>query len=477
MSINNEKQQVALTSVLAAIFLVAVKIIVGIATGSLGILSEAAHSALDLGAAVITLFAVRLADKPADADHTYGHGKIESFSALIETLLLLITCGWIIYEAVERLFFGKAIEIVNTFWGIETMVLSIVIDTSRSRALKRVAQKYKSQALEADALHFSSDVWSSLVVIGGLVCVSLGNYFNIALLTHADPIAALGVSLLVIVVSIKLGKKTIAVLLDAAPQGMIADILRDVQDTDGVLDVDTVRVRPVGAQYFIDLNVGINKNESHREVHTIVHEIRDRLTQKIPNSNIMISTYPIDSAAAEDKETYRTIKKIVDMFPICTNIHNIHVYEVSGKKHIAVHLEVRQSQSLAAAHELSHQIGQLITSALPEVADVSVTFETAPQQHIIARDVTGQRTDIIKTLEALVNRAPDKLYCHDIKIYQEGEKLTVFLHCALKANLTTEKLEKVSKNISQRIRKTFASIENIHIHVEPMEREMRESSN
>jgi cation diffusion facilitator family transporter len=447
-----------------------------IATGSLGILSEAAHSALDLGAAVITLFAVRLADKPADDDHTYGHGKIESFSALIETLLLLITCGWIIYEAVERLFLGKPTEIINTTWGIGIMVLSIIIDTSRSRALKKVAQKYNSQALEADALHFSSDVWSSLVVIVGLVFVGLGNYYNIALLSHADPIAALGVSLLVIVVSIKLGKKTIAVLLDAAPQGMIADILREVQAIKGVLDVATVRVRPVGAQYFIDLNVGINKNESHRVVYSIVHEISDRLTRKIPNSNTMISTYPIDTAAAEDKETCRVIKKIVDMFPMCTNIHNIHVYEVSGKKHIAVHIEVRESLSLEASHELSHQISQMISEALPEVVEVSVTFETAKQRHIIARDVTGQSADLVKGIEDVVNKAPDRIYCHDIKIYQEGEKLTVFLHCALKKNFATEKLEKVSKNISQRIRKTFASIENIHIHVEPMEREMRESS-
>ena len=472
MSISSEKQHVALTSVLAAIFLVTVKTIVGIATGSLGILSEAAHSALDLGAAIVTLFAVRLSDKPADADHTYGHGKIESFSALIETVLLLITCGWIIYEAAERLFFGKSIEIINTTWGIGTMVLSIIIDFSRSRALKKVAQKYKSQALEADALHFSSDVWSSLVVTIGLVCVGLGNYYNIALLSYADPIAALGVSLLVIVVSIKLGRQTIDVLLDAAPQGMIAEILREVQDIKGVLDVNTVRVRPAGAQYFIDLNVGINKNESHRVVHSIVHEIRDRLTQKIPNSNIMISTYPIDYAAEEDKETYRAIKKIVDMFPVCTNIHNIHVYEISGSTHIAVHIEVRESQSLEAAHELSHHIGRMITEALPEVADVNVTFETAPQQHIIARDVTGQSADLIKRIENLVNKAPDKLYCHDIKIYQEGEKLTVFLHCALKTNFATEKLEKVSKNISRRIRERFTSIESIHIHVEPLARKL-----
>jgi cation diffusion facilitator family transporter len=470
MSINSEKQQVAFTSVLAALFLVAVKIIVGIATGSLGILSEAAHSALDLGAAVVTLFAVQLADKPADADHPYGHGKIESFSALIETVLLLITCGWIIYEAVERLFFGRPIAIVNTTWGIGTMVLSIVIDTARSRALKRVAQKYNSQALEADALHFSSDVWSSLVVIGGLVCVGLGNYYNIALLNYADPIAALGVSLLVIVVSVRLGKQTIDVLLDAAPPGMIADILQEIRDIQGVLAIANARVRPSGATYFIDLTVGISKNESHRVVHSIVHEIRERLARKIPNSDIMISTYPIDSAAAEDQETYRAVKKIVDRFPQCTNIHNIHVYAVSGKKHIAVHIEVRESLNLEASHELSHQISRMISETLPEVVEVSVTFETAKQKHIIARDVTGQNSELIKKIEDVVNKTPDKLYCHDLKIYQEGEKLTVFLHCALKASLATEKLEKVSKNISQRIRKVLTSIESIHIHVEPLER-------
>ena len=175
----NEKQHVALSSVVAAVFLTVVKIVVAIFTGSLGILSEAAHSALDLGAAIITFFAVRFSDKPADREHNYGHGKIESFSALIETLLLLATCGWIIYEAIERLFFAKAVPVTGTFWGIGIMVLSIIINISRAKALKKVAHKYGSQALEADALHFDSDVWSSLVVIGGLVCVGLGNYFKI----------------------------------------------------------------------------------------------------------------------------------------------------------------------------------------------------------------------------------------------------------------------------------------------------------
>ena len=471
INMKNEKERVAFTSVLAAIFLVTIKVVVGITSGSLGILSEAAHSTLDLGAAIVTLFAVRLSDKPADSDHTYGHGKIESFSALIETLLLLVTCGWIIYEAAERLFFGKSVEILNAYWGIGIMVLSIIVDTSRSRALKKVAEKYGSQALEADALHFSSDVWSSLVVIVGLLCVGIGDFFKIPLLKYGDPLAALGVSLLVIVVSIKLGKRTIDVLLDAAPRGMIENVLQEVRQIDGVLDVAGVRVRPSGPTYFIDLNVGISKNESHHGVHNIVHEIRDRLKQRIHNSDVMISTFPIDVSGVADQETYLTVKKIVDTFPVCTNIHNIHVYEVSRKKHIAVHIEVRESLSLEESHELSHKIGELIQQALPDVGEVSVTFEYVKQKYIVAKDVTEQSADLINRIDSLINKVPDKLNCHDIRIYSQGDKLTVFLHCGLRGNYTTEKFERISKNISQRIRKTINNIESIHIHVEPIEGE------
>ena len=465
----NEKQLVAGTSVLAAIFLVSIKTAVGLVTGSLGILSEAAHSALDLGAAVVTLFAVRISDKPPDADHTYGHGKVESFSALIETLLLLVTCGWIIYEAFERLFFGKSIEVINTTWGIGTMMLSIVVDISRSRALKKMADKYNSQALEADALHFSSDVWSSLVVIGGLACVGLGSYLKIPLLHYADPVAALGVSLLVIVVSLKLGKRTIDVLLDTTPQGMIGEISQTAKDIPGVLAVASVRVRPSGPLYFIDLNVGISKNESHRVVHSIVHEIRTALTERFPSSDIVISTYPVDVAGIAEKETYQTVKKIVDQFPVCTNIHNIHVYDVSGTRHIAVHIEVKENLNLEASHGLSHEITALIQQQLPDVRDVHVTFETATQRHIVARDMTQQSADLINRIDKMINKVPERLNCHDIKVYSQGEKVSVFLHCGLKGNYQSEQLEKLTKNISRRIKKTFSRVDSVHIHVEPID--------
>lgn len=466
---SNEKQQVALTSVLAAIFLTVIKIVVGVFSGSLGILSEAAHSALDLGAAVVTFFAVKISDKPADMEHNYGHGKVESFSALIETLLLLATCGWIIYEAVERLFLGKQVEVSGTFWGIAIMVLSIVINVSRARALKKVAKKYGSQALEADALHFDSDVWSSLVVIGGLACVSIGNYFKIPVLSYGDPLAALGVSILVIVVSVKLGKRTIDVLLDTAPKGMMSMVLHEVNGIKGVLDVANVRIRPVGASQFIDLNIGIARNESHRVVHSIVHEIRERLQEKIPASDIVISTFPVDVPGMQDNEVYHTVKKIVDEFTNCTNIHNIHIYEVAGEKFISVHIEIKESISLSESHKLSHKISGLIQEALTDVKEVSVNFEHVKQKHILAEDITVQSQELIKEIDFLINKVPEKLCCHDIKVYSQEGKITIFFHCGVKGDYSIEKTEMISKNIANKIKSNFKNIDNVHIHVEPLD--------
>jgi cation diffusion facilitator family transporter len=462
----NEKEKVALSSVLAAVFLTSLKIIVGIFTGSLGVLSEAAHSALDLGAALVTFFAVRISDKPADKDHNYGHGKVESFSALIETILLLLTCIWIINEAMQKLFFGKSLEVIGGFWGIAIMGVSIIVDVSRSRALKKVAKKYGSQALEADALHFSSDIASSAVVIAGLICVEIGNYFKIHFLNYGDSIAALGVSLLVIIVSVRLGKRTIDVLLDTAPKGMESDILHEVNSVKGVLDVSGVRIRLSGAKYFIDLNIGINRNESHRVVHSIVDEVRGRIRNQIPESDVVISTYPV-MVGSEDKEVYRVVKKVVDRFPNCTNIHNIHIYEVKDKKYIAIHLEIKEMMNLRESHELSHTIGNLIQQDLCDVADVSVNFEHVKQQQIMVQDVTSESQALVRKLDALLNDS-EQLNCHDIKVYSLGEKLTLFLHCEVNEDYGIDRIENISNEISNRVKNNIANVENIHVHLEPM---------
>src|SRR3954451_1192736 len=192
-----EKRAVAGNSVLAAIAITTLKIIVGISTGSLGILSEAAHSGLDLVAAVVTFLSIRVSDKPADADHQYGHGKVENFSAFIETGLLLLTCIWIIYEAASRLFFHH-VDIEPSIAAFVVMFISMAVDFWRSRALGKIAAKYDSQALEADALHFSTDIWSSAVVVLGLLLVLLGGKYKVSWLAAADPVAALVVAVIVV---------------------------------------------------------------------------------------------------------------------------------------------------------------------------------------------------------------------------------------------------------------------------------------
>ena len=216
--IDREKMVVALSSVVAAIGLTSMKLVVGLLTGSLGILAEAAHSGLDMVAALMTLFAVRFASRPADASHHYGHGKVENVSAFLEAGLLILTAIWIIYEAIRRLLFHDS-HVEITIWAFVVMFVSIAVDATRSRVLLQAARRTGSQALEADALHFSTDIWSSSVVIAGLLVVWLTERFSLpGWLGQADAIAALGVSGIVIWVSARLAKETIDALLDRAPE-------------------------------------------------------------------------------------------------------------------------------------------------------------------------------------------------------------------------------------------------------------------
>ena len=281
-----EKKRVAGISVIAAIFLTGFKLLIGLLTGSLGILSEALHSGLDLVAAVITYFSVRISDKPADKNHHFGHGKIENFSALIETILLVITCVWIVYEAVNRLVSGNT-HIQVTIWSYIVVVSSIIIDVSRSRALYKVARKYNSQALEADALHFSTDIWSSSVVLVGLICTNFGIYI-------ADSIAALGVAVIVLIISYKLGKRAVNVLLDRSPEELSIEISASIQSVPEVKLFHDLKVRVAGAETFINVNIHIDPNLKINDAHAISHKVEALICRKIKRCNVQVHYEPTD---------------------------------------------------------------------------------------------------------------------------------------------------------------------------------------
>lgn len=279
-----EKSRVAFLSVVAAVFLTSIKLVVGLLTGSLGILSEALHSGLDLLAAAITLYAVKVADKPADKNHSFGHGKFENFSALIETLLLLITCVWIVYEAVHRLLSGYSSIEVN-IWSYLVIGIAILVDVGRSRALYKVAKKHNSQALEADALHFSSDIWSSAVVLVGLGFVQIGWFW-------ADATAAIAVALLVFFVSYRLGKRAIDVLLDRTPPGMEEKIVEILKPMESVKSYHDLRIRASGAEIFIQLNIHVDPEITIAEAHEISEEIKRKIAGIIPRCRVHVHEEP-----------------------------------------------------------------------------------------------------------------------------------------------------------------------------------------
>lgn len=290
-----EKTSAALSSVIAAVGLTAFKTVVGLLTNSLGILAEAAHSGLDLAAAAMTFFAVRVADKPADKEHPFGHGKVESISALFETLLLLATSGWIIYEAVHRLQAPQT-HVAISIWSFIVMGTSIIVDVSRSRMLMAAAKKHNSQALEADALHFSTDIWSSSVVIIGLIGVLLARSFpTLVWLEKADAVAALVVAVIVIFVSGELGVRSIQSLLDAAPKnGETNKIIETVTALKEVNDVHSVRIRPSGAGWFVDMHVTMNGNLTVFESHTVTEKIETIVRGILPKSDVTVHVEPLE---------------------------------------------------------------------------------------------------------------------------------------------------------------------------------------
>ncbi|MBZ5619649.1 MAG: cation diffusion facilitator family transporter [Acidobacteriia bacterium] len=289
---DHEKQSAALSSLLAAVGLTAFKIVVGVLTRSLGILAEAAHSGLDLIAALLTFLAVRYSGKPPDRTHLYGHGKIENLSALCETLLLMATCAWIVWEAIHRLMFHR-IDVEVTWWSFGVMATSIVIDVSRSRMLARTAKKYHSQALEADALHFQTDIWSSAVVILGLVAVKAGEWWpRLAFLRSGDAVAALGVSAVVMWVSVQLGRRTVDELLDTAPKGMEERILAAVQAVPGVRNCHQIRLRHSGPMLFVDLHVLVDGHQTLAEAHDLTETIERAIREIVPGADVTVHPEP-----------------------------------------------------------------------------------------------------------------------------------------------------------------------------------------
>jgi len=456
-----EKRSVAGNSVLAAIAITALKIVVGITTGSLGILSEAAHSGLDLIAAIITFFSVRVSDKPADADHQYGHGKVENFSAFIETGLLLLTCVWIIYEAIKRLFF-KSVEIEPSLWAFAVMAMSIVVDIWRSRALGRIAEKYDSQALEADALHFSTDVWSSGVVILGLLLVMIGRAYHIAWLRDADPLAALVVAGIVVHVSSRLARKTIDALLDAAPAGVRSKIIDAVRRVEGVIGVDRVRIRRAGNRYFADVSVGLARTVTFQHSGRVAELVTDAVHRVLPDADVTVNSVP---RADRTENIFDQIRAVATRHNL--NVHDVSVQDLHGRLHVEQHLELDERLSLKEAHDRVTALEAEMREEVPAISSILTHIESEPAT-IESGDEIVRDAALERRLKAIAAEFPEVLDMHEVQIKRVRGRLYVSCHCTLSDDLPLSRVHDIQTDLEIRFKQDAPELFRVLIHPEPM---------
>ena len=461
----------ALASVGSAVLLVSLKIFLTVATGSLGVLSEALHSSLDLIAAVITYLSVRVSDRPADASHTYGHGKVENFSAFVETGLLLLTALYVIWEALQRLFFHQ-VSVRPSLLAIGVLGIALGIDVIRARALGRVAKRFGSEALEADALHFSTDVLSTAVVIVGIATVWLGQRTGLTWLRYADPLAALGVAGVILWVGTQLGKRTVDALLDAAPQGMQERVAGAVQELEGVLSAERVRVRRSGNRHFVDVTISVPRTASFEQVHAISDAVERRVGEILP-ADVMVHMEP---RAQAGEHLFDAIRAVAQRQGLA--IHELSAYQLDGRLFIEMHLEVDEKLSLLEAHRRATGLEEEIRD-LPSVrgssgrdgADVNIHIEPLGTHIATADRTAGEMRDLARDVETFVNGLQGDFHeltdCHDVRVRLVEHKILVSCHCTLNGTLPITEIHDVTAALEDRIKERFPQIARVTIHPEP----------
>lgn len=453
----SEKESVALSSILASAGMAIAKGIVGVSTGSLAILSEAGHSLIDCGAAIMTYVAVRVSGKPADEEHHYGHGKVESVSALGETALLFLLSGIVIWEAVMRLINHEPHGVVANYWAFGVIIASIIIDYYRARALTRTAKATQSQALEADALHFSSDMWSSGAVLIGLVGVWFG-------FGWADSAAALVVAVLVCVAGWRLGHRTILTLTDTAPEGAAETITHIVRAVPGVVAVEQVRARDAGDRTFVDVTVAVNRALPLERVAEIKAAVTAAVAANMPRTEASVTTDPV----AIDDET------IVDRIMVIARnrglaVHHVTVHSLQDKTAISLDLEVDGKLTLAEAHDIADTLEDAIAGELGDKVEVETHIEPLQPGDLSGREALPER---VVAVEAALKElaAADKALrnIHDVRVRETDDGEIVNFHCHADPSMTVLAVHEKVDGLERALKEHSSLIKRVIGHAEPM---------
>jgi cation diffusion facilitator family transporter len=450
------KERVALGSIVASAGLTVAKAAVGVFTGSLAILSEAGHSLVDLVATVMTYFAVRISGKPADAEHHYGHGKVESVSALAETALLFVLSGVVIWEAVKRLAGAEVFDVAATRWAFAVIVASIVIDFFRARVLYRTAAATSSEALEADALHFGSDMWSSIAVLVGLGAVAWGYPW-------ADAVAALIVSAFVCLAGWRLGRRTIETLTDTAPQGAAERILQLVRRVGRVVDVERVRARKVGDRLFVDLAVAVSRTLPFDRVAALKDEISAAICRDMPGAEVTVTT----AARALDDETVME-RVMVIARNRAVAVHHVTVHAFGERLSVSLDLEVDGALKLGAAHDVASGLEAAMREELGPAVEVETHIEPLQADRLAGADAPPARVaEAEATLTEIAAEMGSVREVHDVRVRETPEGEIINFHCRVDPDLTVWAVHEKVDDVERALRRRWPQIKRVIGHAEP----------
>ena len=451
------KERVALTSIVASGGLTIAKAIVGLFSGSLALLSEAAHSALDFVATVMTWYAVRISGKPADEEHQDGHGKVESVTALIATGLLFVLSAVVIWEAIQRLAGAAGHPVEATIWAFGVTIVSIVVDFLRARLLYKTAKETTSHALEADALHFDSDMWSSTAVLAGLAGVALGYPW-------ADSAAALIVAVIILIAGWRLGRRTVETLTDTAPAGAAARISEIASRVPGVVAIDRVRARSVGPALFVDLVVAVSRTLPLDRVTEIKSALTRAIRAELPEAEVDVATEP---RAPSDETVLERVMVIARNRALA--VHHVTVHAIKGRLAISLDLEVDGKLSLAAAHDVADGLEAALAEELGSEVEIETHIEPLQMWGLAGRDAPSERVAAVRNaLTAIAANIAFVGQIHDVRVRETAEGEIVNFHCRVDPMLTVQDAHEKVDDVERALRRQFPTIKRVIGHAEPL---------
>ncbi len=448
-------RKAAFVSLVLTLVLVVAKVAASVSTGSLALLSEAANSALDVGTTLITFIAVRIASRPPDLDHPYGHGKAENLSALLQTMILIGLAMYIAVQAFFRLRSGNA-EIDANLFGFAVIVVSMVASGWRSAVLQRVARQERSPALAADALNFRSDLLSSATVLVGLFFVRLGY-------PAVDAIASLGIAAYVVWMSIRMGRSSIDTLMDRAPAGSSARIGQIASRVPGVEEVRRVRVRYVGGEPQTDVVIAISRRVPLERAHDVTEEVERVIREQEPGADVVIHVEPL----ADEKLVTQQVEAVAMRQSVVAEVHNIAVTSHPEGDHISLHAKFPADMDLESAHGLADTLEREIMAEIPGVVRVDTHLEPLAVGAVGA-DVTQNHMLLAQWTKQVAERQPEVHDCHEVLITQSEEGLTIVIHCEAEPQLSVLETHNASTRIEDATHMRWPNVKRVTVHFEPV---------